>query len=463
MSLSARLRQNAGTFPERTFIVEEQREVTFLEALELAESVAAHLSTLDIRQVYFRARDSATLIIGLAAAEMAGVTSCVLADWHSERDLGKVVEQVGNGHLFTDQLAQRFPSAFDEISDIATMLDRGRADDAGSIPRPTNADPQPGRVIILSSGTTGAPKPILYTWSRLLQQVRHIDPSERHVWLLTYPLNHFAGIQMLLHTLANGQTLVIPPSRRFEDVLAAIEEHGVSAISGTPTFWRVFAGRLSGQEDKSILLEQVTLGGEVTTAELLSDLQRLFPEAVITQIYATTELGSCFAVKDGRPGFPVEFLERRAGNVDLKIVDGELYVRSENKMIGYAGQEHADEAGWMATGDLVEIQGNRVVFRGRKCQIINVGGVKVRPLKVETAILQVDGVRAARVYGKDNPVTGKLVAAEIEVAHDHNHQEVIEKVREICRRRLSRYEQPRVISITEHIPRRNQKIARREY
>ena len=223
----------------------------------------------------------------------------------------------------------------------------------------------------------------------------------------------------------------------------------------------MLTGRLMAREKEPFQLKQITLGGEASTPELLSGLRRLFPQAALTQVYATTELGTCFSVTDEQAGFPATFLERPVGNVRLKIFDDELYVQSTNKMLGYAGQKSfAAEEEWVATGDIVEVEGARVFFRGRKGEIINVGGVKVHPGKVESAILQVEGIQAVRVFGKPNPITGQLVSAELEPATGLAHEELIYNVREICRRDLNRHEQPQEIIISERLARRNNKIAR---
>jgi acyl-coenzyme A synthetase/AMP-(fatty) acid ligase len=87
-------------------------------------------------------------------------------------------------------------------------------------------------------------------------------------------------------------------------------------------------------------------------------------------------------------------------------------------MLGYAGDADADAPrpdadGWRPTGDLVEVVGSRVFFRGRDSDVINVGGVKVDPLPVENRITGLSSVAAARVFGRPNPMTGAIVAAEI--------------------------------------------------
>ncbi len=457
MSLWRHLQENAQTFPERRFIVGPRRRLNYREAFEQTVAAGDYFRALNSGTIFFYAFDSPAVVIGLIAADLVGVTACVLNRRDDELSARRTIDDLGKGHLFTDEphlVAVR--GAVDHVREILLARKDARATVWDEKPEHSS-----GRIVILTSGTTGRPKAAQYTWSRLVRQVRYANKVNHQTWLLTYPLNHFAGIQMLLHTLVSGHTLVIPPSRRFEDVESAVRKHGVDSISATPTFWRMLTGRLMARQKEPFQLKQITLGGEASTPELLSGLRRLFPQAALTQVYATTELGTCFSVTDEQAGFPATFLERPVGNVRLKIFDDELYVQSTNKMLGYAGQKSfAAEEEWVATGDIVEVEGARVFFRGRKGEIINVGGVKVHPGKVESAILQVEGIQAVRVFGKPNPITGQLVAAELEPATGLAHEELIYNVREICRRDLNRYEQPQEIIISERLARRNNKIAR---
>jgi acyl-CoA synthetase (AMP-forming)/AMP-acid ligase II len=205
------------------------------------------------------------------------------------------------------------------------------------------------------------------------------------------------------------------------------------------------------------------LGGEPVTADILDRLRELFPAARLTQVYATTETGSCFAVSDGRTGFPSALLDAPAGGARLKIRDGQLYVRSRWRVDDYVDGSGAPETegDWVATGDLVEVRGDRVHFLGRKGEVVNVGGVKVYPPIVEGPIRKVKGVREVRVYGKPNPVTGQIVAADVELSEGAAPEAVLEEVRQACRAALSRWEQPREVRVVTELGRSNGKLVRR--
>jgi acyl-CoA synthetase (AMP-forming)/AMP-acid ligase II len=166
-------------------------------------------------------------------------------------------------------------------------------------------------------------------------------------------------------------------------------------------------------------LEQITLGGEASSADLLDELRSAFPLARVSQVYASTEFGSITSVNDGLPGISIGSLWSAANPTsNVRAENGELWVRAESGMLGYADDpdrdgEAASPTAWRPTGDLVEIVGTRVLFRGRQSEIINVGGVKVHPLPVEERVLALPGVDAARVYGRPSKLTGAIVAVDV--------------------------------------------------
>ena len=455
--ISGLLHGYAQSAPEQSFVVDVDGAVTAAAAHARVEALVSVLQGFKQDRLFFYCHDSSNLVLAMLASEAAGLQCCVINRQAATQEVEAILERLGDGVLITDSDAA-FSAA--NVAGIGDLVSRAKqTKDASRRPR-TNT---PGTIVVLTTGTTGLPKAALYTWDRLLGRLPARDGAQGKVWLLAYPLNHFAGLQVLLAALRDKSTLVIPEGRDFTAILEVISRHRVTCISATPTFWRMLAGRLNDQQAKRVHIEQITLGGEASTGTLLHLLKARFPSAAITQIYATTEAGSCFAVKDGQPGFPASYLERPVGNVELKVVDGELYVRSAVGMSGYLNNTSPSplDGDWIKTGDLVEQSGDRVLFRGRKSEVINVGGVKVHPLKVEEVILGVSGIAAVRAYSLPNPITGQIVACDLELDEQADEKMVRDSVQRACLSALNRYEQPRQIKVVNRLERRNEKIVRR--
>jgi acyl-CoA synthetase (AMP-forming)/AMP-acid ligase II len=305
-------------------------------------------------------------------------------------------------------------------------------------------------VTIFTSGSTGTPKAVTHSWTSLLRPVRRRPELEHSRWMLTYPVRFYSGLQVQLQSLASGGTLTVADRRSAATVCRQIYQENIQYVPATPSFWRwlLAFGDLPALRKSS--LEHISLGGEPVSGELLQALHAAFPRARIVHIYATSELGRCFSVTDGQAGFPAEYLARcPEPGVSLRVVDGELQIRSDNAMRGYEG--HAgDGAGWIATGDLVDISGGRVRFRGRNTEIINVGGSKVSPVEVETALRRVPGIADLRVYPVASSLAGQLVAADFVLAPGSRAEELRAAIARACAG-LPNCQRPRILRFVDRL------------
>jgi acyl-CoA synthetase (AMP-forming)/AMP-acid ligase II len=423
-------------------------------------ALIAGSDTLTYGQVAARAQSLAGqwralrgLRIGLALADPAEHLPAVIA----LDSLGCHAFLAGRRpHDELEQLARRFHW---QVL-IRTLADPQRLETQQQAAPPDVGHP-PGRglVTLLTSGTTGEPKAANHSWATLAAPARRATRYAGARWLCAYPLNLYAGTQVMLQALLNWSTLVILTSLDPQVVARTLREAGVTHAAGTPTFWRqllLFAPR---EELVACRLEQITMGGEPVTQGLLDQLRALFPGTRLIHIYASTELGRLFSVSDGREGFPAGYLECPPENgIELRIVDGELFARSGNAMLGYdapAGATHGaaptrpDQ--WVATGDLVEIEGGRVLFRGRRTDVINVGGRKVLPALVESVLRSAAGVGDIRVYGRRSSLAGQIVAADVVLARGADEQVVRGEINRLARDRLASHEVPRLVRIVDAV------------
>jgi acyl-CoA synthetase (AMP-forming)/AMP-acid ligase II len=394
------VRSSAARDPARPVVVTTERSTTVGELLQRAETVAARLAELAPRRLACLIDDTADLLAVLCGAAEAGVEICICPTDRDQATIDALLVALGKPAVATDGARQLGSAAILPVAELVAATQ--------TVAPPAAAD-DPG-LLVLTTGTTGAPKPTRQRWSRLLGGVVETTPGA--VWLLTYNVSQFAGLQMLLHTLVNDATIVVPVTRQPIDAAEAINRHHVTHVSATPTFWRLLLVNAAAG-GPPLPLEQITLGGEVVPGELLDRLHDAFPSARITHVYAGTEFGSTIAVSDRRPGLPAALLERTdQSRPQVRVVDGELQVRSTVGMVGYLGESDLDSE-WIPTGDLVERTADRLVFTGRINERINVGGTKVSPHLIEAVVHAVPGVAMAAAYGRPNPITGAIVAVDV--------------------------------------------------
>lgn len=429
--------------------VTDDNAVTYAELLRMSTAMAAGLQSRGIERIAVVEPDAATVLALLAASSAVGVQVCQYAPDVSPDAAAELAERFDH----TVALSRRTDLRFDRVVTPADLLA-----EPGESPVP----PQQRPLMVLTTGTTGAPRGVLHDWGRLLRSVERVKPAPGERWLLAYGLHQFAGLQILLHVAAAGATLVAPVPRRPREGLAAMRNHGVTHASATPTYWRFLLAEMRADGGPVPALEQITLGGEATSGTLLAELEQAFPQARISHVYAASEFGSSGSVRDRREGLPESVLERGDdADVAMKVIDGELWVRSRTGMLGYYGEDSlVDPDGWRATGDLVEVIEGRIVFQGRSAEVINVGGVKVHPLPVEDRVAQVPGVAVARVFGRPNRMTGAVVAVEVVAEPGVDQDAVAQAIRERCAD-LPAAARPRSIRFVDELKMAGDKLVRR--
>jgi acyl-CoA synthetase (AMP-forming)/AMP-acid ligase II len=445
--LTELVRRIATTDPDRPLLLALGRSVTYAEGLARAERIAAGLDAAGAARFAIAATDALEILPLLIGAARVGAEACVYPYLLDAGEVDEYAARFGHPLVVSGRDLPGLTTPAIGVGELAT----------GSAALP----PQPERcpLLILTTGTTGTPKGARHDWARLAAGVRRRSDGAGERWLLAYNLNQFAGIQVVLHAVTVGATLVVPPANQPRVAIDIIRDLGVTHASATPTFWRFAATLLDAEGAAGLPLRQVTLGGEAVPAPLLDRLGELFPTARISQVYASTEFGSTVSVRDGVNGLPLSVLDRGEGDdVAFRIVDGELHVRSRVGMVGYHDQDDvADE--WRPTGDLVEVRGDRIEFVGRTSEIINVGGVKVHPLPIEEVISAVPGVDVVRVSGKKNPVTGQIVVAEVVAAAGADVEALEDAIRDACAE-LPPASQPRRVRFVESIALRENKVVR---
>ena len=306
--------------------------------------------------------------------------------------------------------------------------------------------------VLLTSGTTGRPKMVVHTLASLSGAMRGgRSPGDPAVWSTFYDIRRYGGLQIFLRALLGGGSMVLSSAQESTaDFLIRAGAHGVTHISGTPSHWR---RALMSPSVRRITPRYVRLSGEIADQAILDHLRAFFPNAGITHAFASTEAGVAFDVGDGLAGFPASLIGRQNADVEMKVEDGSLRIRSARTASRYLGHEDgplADRDGFVDTGDMLERRGDRYHFVGRRGGIINVGGSKVHPEEVEAVINGHPHVRMSLVRTRKNPITGALVVADVVLreepeAANGRVAELEHEIMQRCRETLARHKVPAAI------------------
>jgi acyl-coenzyme A synthetase/AMP-(fatty) acid ligase len=392
-------------------------------------------------------RDRSVLIA--SATQIAAAIAMIELDGHARRitiappdlkpdHLADVIEDAEVEAIVTDD-----PDRFAETGPPVVVIGATAAQRSAQIPYDLDTE-----WVLLTSGTSGRPKMVVHTLAALSGAIVPTPPDARPtIWATFYDIRRYGGLQIFLRAVIGGTDLVLSSAGEcVGDHLRRLGACGVTSISGTPSHWRRV---LMSQDRTAMAPRYIRLSGEIADQFVLDGLRAAYPEAAIGHAYASTEAGVGFAVDDGLEGFPAALVTHPSAELDMKVVDGSLRIRSRRAATRYLGRGAAaltDADGFVDTGDLVEQRGDRYHFVGRRGGIINVGGLKVNPEEVEAALNSHAAVRMSLVQARKNPLTGAIVVADVvlrdpEASGDDLRREILET----CHARLERHKVPALI------------------
>lgn len=296
-------------------------------------------------------------------------------------------------------------------------------------------------LILFSSGSTGAPKAMIHNLDNLVDSYKG-KKGKRIVFLIFLMFDHIGGLNTLLNCLSMNVTMVFPEKREPEHVSGLIEKYKVNVLPASPTFLNLLLISECNLHYDMSSLRMITYGTEPMPDSLLVKLKDAFPRVKFLQTFGTSETGISQTASRSSDS---TFLRIDDPNTEIKIVDGELWIRSKTQIMGYlnSSMDRFTKDGWFKTGDLVEEAGDGYIkIVGRNKELINVGGEKVLPSEVESVLFQMPGLIDCVVYGESNPITGKMVVAKVLFKDEIKTSEAKKRVVMFCSDKLDRYKIP---------------------
>lgn len=325
---------------------------------------------------------------------------------------------------------------------------------------PDGVAPVPDGValVVTTSGSTGEPRAVLLDGAalRASASATHERLGGPGRWLLTLPLHHVAGLQVVVRSLLSGRAPVCVPSGGGFDAAAVAAELAGLPAEARPRYGAVVPTQLhrivacSPREIRPWAdLDAILVGGAATAPTLL-DRAREAGLRVVTTYGATETAGGC--VYDGAP---------LAGTRVRTDDDGVVHLAGPTLARGYLGRPDLDAAAfvehdgvrWFRTGDLGEIAGEVLQVRGRADDVVVTGGVKVAPAAVEAALSGLAGVGQVCVVGVPDDEWGQRVVAVVVPAAGRPAPGLAE-VRDVVRRTLGVAAAPRGVVLTDALPER---------
>ncbi len=375
------------------------------------------------------------------------------------KHLIKIEDQAHTGlHKFDDLLIE--PSQ-KELEDLQAIADDLQFDETINIQ--------------FTSGTTGNRKGTMLTHNNILNNGFFVGEAirltEKDRVCISVPLFHCFGMVMgNLACITHGATMVYPAGvfNPLES-LKAMQNEKCTASYGVPT---MFIGMLEHEQFDQFDLSSLRTGimaGSPCPREIMQRVIDRMNMSEITICYGMTET-SPVSVQSST----TDSIEQRVSTVgrihphlEIKIIDeqgkivpkgklGELCVRGYSVMLGYweepeKTKEVIDEAGWMHTGDIAEMDADGFVkIKGRIKDVVIRGGENLFPKEIEDFLYTHPDISDVQVIGLPDAKYGEELCACI-ILHEH-HQTTEDTIKLYCKEHISHNKVPKYVRFFTEFP-----------
>lgn len=277
-------------------------------------------------------------------------------------------------------------------------------------PEKGQAEAVPGDLacILFTSGTTGQAKAVMLSQRALMASVCHCVIGRKFDALLTVmPFHHLSGFATMLNALCLGSTICLADDLKY--LYRYLEVMKPDYVSVVPSMLQMLVRKLKKAGPNGSLLgwnlRMIHCGGAAFPPEVIEMLKER--NITVLQGYGASEAGGIGFSWEMTAEHPDTIGKPPAG-LEVKLEDGELFLRSESVMMGYYGDEKATSEvlcdGWYATGDLCrQDEEGYLYLTGRKKNLIILSnGENISPEEIETKLYACDAIREVMVGARQN-------------------------------------------------------------
>jgi acyl-CoA synthetase (AMP-forming)/AMP-acid ligase II len=487
----------AARHPQRSALIDERGVLSFAE-LHLRTNALAH----ELRKAGISEGDEVAIMCRNHRGFVEATVAC------SKLGAGSLyLNTAFAGPQIADVLAREDPVAVVYDEEFARLVSAGAAGrlrfiawrdpEASSAQQPDHAEPtleeliargerteleppaSKGRIVILTSGTTGAPKGAARPQSDSVEPAAalfsKIPLKARETTMIAAPMFHSWGYAHFLLSLPLLSTLVLRRKFDPEETLKAIAQHRASALVVVP----VMLQRILELPPETIArydvscLKVIAVSGSALPGELATRVMDTFGD-VLYNLYGSTEVAWATIATPadlraapgtaGRPplGTVVKLLDEDGREVPRGEV-GRIFVANEFQFEGYTdGGGKEIVGGMMRTGDVGRLDAaGRLFVEGRDDEMIVSGGENVFPREVEDLLADHADIEEVAVVGVEDDEFGQRLKAFV-VARNGN-QLTVEDVQAYVKENLARFKVPRDVVFVQELPRNaTGKILKRE-
>ena len=446
MLLWKQLESRAAAQPEKLALLCGDTALTYAQFATQVENVARGWMQKGLKpgdRIALHMRNGIELATCYYACFAAGFVAVPVNTRLTPEEIAYVLEHSG-AKAYAAQPDLRIPTSVPSWEFDATPSEKSK----NALPVPHPDDPA---LLLYTSGTTARPKGVSHSQRTLAGNASYMEawglkPAD-HTLLFTAMVHATGSIMLLMSSLWVGATVTIVPIFDPATVLDTWERSGATFHMGLPTMIRALLAEQRLRPRNITTGRSAICGGDTVPIPLQQEYAATFGHPLMEGFGMTEGLPTLANHPDNnRPGS----MGRPVGDVEIHVVDGELWMRGSGIATGYWGHPPFEE-GWLKTGDLVEIDADGFVwFRGRKKEIIVRGGSNIAPQEVEETLYRHPAVGEAGVIGEPNEYWGEVVLAY--VALRQGHTATPDELIAFARQHLAEYKCPEQILFLPVLP-----------
>ncbi|MGW3997288.1 AMP-binding protein [Amycolatopsis sp. NPDC004772] len=469
----------AARVPDEPALHDERSFRTFRQVQERSDRLANALSELGVVErdrIALMCRNHAAMIESFVAASKLGADVILLNTGLSAASVKDVLaEHRPSAVLADDEFAQTIANVPGDFARISTWPDADAGyptvDEliqAAPADRPKPVE-RPGRLIVLTSGTTGTPKGArrptpkgLGTAAAILDRIP-LRSGDR--LLVAAPLFHTWGLAAMQIGMALRASLALTRKFDAEETLRTIAEQKCDALFAVPIMLQRILDlpeRVRARYDLSSL-RIVASSGSAMSGPFVTQFMDTFGD-VLYNFYGSTEVSWASIADPADLRAAPTTAGRCPLGTRLAILDedrkpvppggeGQIFVGNDMLFEGYtSGTDPARAADMMASGDVGYLDAaGRLFVTGRADEMIVSGGENVFPRPVEEALVALPGVHDAAVVGVADAEWGQRLAAYVVPRRGASLH--AEDIRQYIHQRLARFAVPRDVYFVPDLPR----------
>ncbi len=491
--------------PLKTAAIYKEKEYSFTILKVSAENLAYHLVNAGIRKgdrVAIFMNNSWECMVSIYGITIAGGVFLVVNPQTKASKLNYILNDSGAKIVVSEiLLVNELKLALEGLKDLQDVIISGGnrqfseyidfeeviLDNSKSTTLP-KIIPNDLAALIYTSGSTGFPKGVMMTHQSMVftswSLIEYLRLTENERIMLVLPLAFDYGLYQLIMSITIGGTLIIEQSFNFPPtIFRQIEQLKPTVFPGVPSIYAMMIATHKKTGITFDCIQKITNTAAALPAEFISDLKKIFPNALIFKMYGLTECKRvCYlepelidskttSVGKAIPGTEV-FLLSEDGSPVLPGESGILYVRGPHVMAGYWNNEELSKEMLkpgkipgeqiLCAHDLFKMdEDGFLYFQGRNDDIIKTRGEKVSPIEVENIIYKIDGAKEVAVLGIPDMILGESIVAFITMHDGINFTE--KEIQMICKSQLETFMVPQRIVFLPEMPKSsNGKIDKKE-